>query len=510
MRSAADPHTPVIVGAGQVVQRDLSAPGKLASPQALAALAVRRALDDTGAGGDLAASVDTLFAVRTFPDSSPAWPQPFGATDNFPRSVATRVGAHPAAAVYTAAGGDVPQATVARAAGLLADGDAGCVVICGAEALASVAAAVRAGVAPDWSESPGGTLTDEGSGLHEFLDAEALRHGLASAPGLYALFDNARRRARRQTAADYLREMAALFSPLSEIAARNPYAMFPTAVSAAETATPAGRNGFVAWPYTRALCARDKVNQAAALVMTTAGRLAEFGIDPARAVFPHGSAMAQEAPLSMRERLDKSLSITACYRAILELAEEVDCPLGHLDLYSCFPIAVFLAQEALGAARPVAVPLSVTGGLPYFGGPGNSYSLHAIAETVVRLRGGADVLAVVGANGGVLSKQAVGLYGRRPLYRAGNLAGDPSPQGSAVPLVRDANGAARLETWTVLHERGAPVHAVAVGRLAAGGGRCFAASREPAVLARLTDPVPEPEGIYVRATPAGNIFELTD
>ena len=29
---------------------------------------------------------------------------------------------------------------------------------------------------------------------------------------------------------------------------------------------------------------------------------------------------------------------------------------------------------------------TLTGGLPYFGGPGNSYSLHGIAETVAAMR----------------------------------------------------------------------------------------------------------------------------
>ena len=52
------------------------------------------------------------------------------------------------------------------------------------------------------------------------------------------------------------------------------------------------------------------------------------------------------------------------------------------DLYSCFPFPVFVICEALGLAADDPRGLTLTGGLPYFGGPGNSYSLHGIAETV--------------------------------------------------------------------------------------------------------------------------------
>ena len=54
--------------------------------------------------------------------------------------------------------------------------------------------------------------------------------------------------------------------------------------------------------------------------------------------------------------------------------------------------------------------LTLTGGLPYFGGPGNSYSLHGIAETVAAMRDKPGAFGLVGANGGVMSKYSVGVY----------------------------------------------------------------------------------------------------
>ena len=58
--------------------------------------------------------------------------------------------------------------------------------------------------------------------------------------------------------------------------------------------------------------------------------------------------------------------------------------------------------------------LTLTGGLPYFGGPGNSYSLHGIAETVTQMRDKPGRFGFVGANGGIMSKYSVGIYSTEP------------------------------------------------------------------------------------------------
>ena len=101
-----DPRTPVIVGVGQASER-LGEPGyRRRSPVDLAADAAREALADaggtTGAGGGgerLAAAIDTVAGIRQFENSVPGARAPLGRSDNYPRSVAGRVGANPARAV---------------------------------------------------------------------------------------------------------------------------------------------------------------------------------------------------------------------------------------------------------------------------------------------------------------------------------------------------------------------------------------------------------------------------
>ena len=80
------------------------------------------------------------------------------------------------------------------------------------------------------------------------------------------------------------------------------------------------------------------------------------------------------------------------------------------DLYSCFPCAVEVACDAIGLASDDARGVTVTGGLPFFGGPGNNYSLHAIAEMVSRLRNGGGKHGLVTANGYYLTKHSMGIY----------------------------------------------------------------------------------------------------
>src|SRR6202012_252795 len=70
--------------------------------------------------------------------------------------------------------------------------------------------------------------------------------------------------------------------------------------------------------------------------------------------------------------------------------------------------------DGLGLSPEDPRGLTVTGGLPYFGGPGNSYSMHALATMVEKLRSNPGTYGFIGANGGQLSKYAAGVYSTRP------------------------------------------------------------------------------------------------
>src|SRR5262252_6184826 len=276
-----DPRTPVLAGVGQASER-LGQPGyRRRSPVDLAADAARAALADTGADPALvAAAIGAVAGVRQFEISSPVARAPLGCSDNYPRSVATRIGATPARAVLEVVGGQAPQHLVNEFAAEIAAGRGDVVLIVGSEAISTTDFYAGAKDRPDFTEHAGGGLEDRGHGLRGLVSAHLATHGLAGMPSQYALAENARRARVRQTRADYAAAMGALFAPFTRVAAANPHAAAPTVRTAAELITPTEANRLIADPYTRYLVAREKVNQGAAVLLMSVAAADRLGVPP--------------------------------------------------------------------------------------------------------------------------------------------------------------------------------------------------------------------------------------
>ena len=87
---------------------------------------------------------------------------------------------------------------------------------------------------------------------------------------------------------------------------------------------------------------------------------------------------------------------------------------AHFDLYSCFGSSLNFARDALGLALDDERPLTVTGGLPYHGGPASNYMGHSIATMVDTLRGDAGAYGVVSGVGMSMTKHVYGVYSTTP------------------------------------------------------------------------------------------------
>ena len=512
--SSLDPRTPVVVGVGQESER-LTDPGYAQrSPVQLAAAAALGALRDTGADASaVAAAVQVLAATRQFENSSPGAIAPFGSSDNVPRSIARLVGCDPARAVLEVSGGQSPQHLVNELAAEIAAGTAEVVLVAGAEAISTVRALSDRDSAPDWSEEVGGQLEDRGFGLEGLVSNYQSAHGLARAPSQYALFETARRARLGLSRRDYVRSMAELFAPFTEVAAANPHAAAPAVLTVDELATPTERNRPVADPYTRLFVARDQVNQAAAVLLMSVAAAQQLGIASDRWVFLHGHADLRERDLLDRADLSCSPASVMAVEHALDVARIGVDELSALDLYSCFPIAVSNICDGLGLSATDPRGLTVTGGLPFFGGAGNNYSMHAIAEVVQRARTAPGSFGLVGANGGALSKYSVGVYSATPTaWRP-----DRSPELQAEiaawqvpPQSQVADGWATIESCTVKHSRDHRT-GIVVGRLEGDGGRFLAKSLpdDDALLDLLLSEEPVGARVLVRATDAGNRVTTT-
>ena len=305
-----DPRTPVIVGVGQASER-LDDPGyRRRSPVDLAADAARAALADAaGDGRDtaaLASAIDTVAGVRQFEDSTPGARAPLGRSDNYPRSVAGRIGASPARAVLEVTGGQAPQHLVNEFAGVIAAGRAEVVLLFGSEAISTIehlAKAEKGTDRPDFTEHADGSLEDRGYGLRGIWSRHTAAHGLVGGPAQYAVIDNARRARLKQSRDEYAAAMGALFEPFTRVAAANPHASAPVERSAAELVTPTAQNRPIADPYTRFIVAREKVNQGAAVLLMSVAAARDLGVPEDRWVFLHGHADLRERPLMERADL---------------------------------------------------------------------------------------------------------------------------------------------------------------------------------------------------------------
>jgi len=505
--------TPVLVGVGQAAERFGETGYRRRSAVDLAGDAARAALADTGADpAALAAAIDTVAGVRQFEISLPGVVAPLGRSDNFPRSVAGRIGAAPRRAVLEVTGGQAPQRLVNEFAATIAAGGAEVVLLAGGEAISTVERYAGAADRPDFTEHAGGDLEDRGYGMAGILTAHQAAHGMADPVTQYALFENARRARLKLTRAEYAAEMGRLFAPFTRVAAGNPYAAAPIERTAAELVTPTATNRPIADPYTRYLVSRDKVNQGAAVLLTSVAAARRLGVPADRWVFLHGHADLRERVLLERADYGTSPAAVLAARHALELAGIGAADLAAIDLYSCFPVPVFTVAEALGLAADDPRGLTVTGGLPFFGGAGNNYSMHAIAEIAGRVRRSPGSYGFVGANGGVMSKYSAGVYSTAPRPwepdRSGalqaELDGRPAPAEAEA-----ADGPATIETYTVKHGRDGERTGLVLGRLV--DGRRFVARAErgdTALLDLLSTGEPVGEPVHVRATPRGNRVRL--
>src|SRR3954452_10587593 len=202
-----DPRTPVIVGVGQAAER-IDDPGYRAmSPVELAAAAAQAALDDCGVAA-VAAEVDTIAALRQFEISGPTAVAPLGRSNNYPRSVAKRIGAEPHRAILEIVGGQSPQHLINELAGDIASHRSEVTLIFGSDATSTLRHFAAAETKPDFSETVQGDLEDRGSGIEKLISRYTVIHGLVDAPTQYALMENARRATTGLGPAEYLRRMA--------------------------------------------------------------------------------------------------------------------------------------------------------------------------------------------------------------------------------------------------------------------------------------------------------------
>lgn len=472
-----DPNTPVLVGAGQVVQRE---PGER-DPVALSVAALRSAAEDSGAGEELVRRADAVYAV-----ASASWSyRDQGAL------VAEALGARPRRTVQTSKfGGDGAQLSVNEAAQSIVDGDAEVVLLTGAEAGASLAAAQRAGRKLDWPIQDASVAPTEVLGVDRTANNEAeTAVGLGAPIFVYSLIESALRGETGRDPKEHQQAIGELWSRFSRVASDNPHAWQPEFRTAEEIATPSADNRMVSAPYPKLLCANLQVDMASGLILCSAAAAEEAGVPQEKWVFLHAGASGHdEWFVSERASLAASPAIRALGQAALRHAGLSIEDITHVDLYACFPSAVQIGARELGL--PVddpARPLTVTGGLTFGGGPGNNYGSHAVATLVSRLRADPTAYGLSTSLGWYVTKHALGIYSATPPLRAYTHLRPVIEHPPSRPVRSGYTGPAVVEAYTVPYGRDGEPEAGVLSLITPRGHRTLVRTTAPEVLAVLTE-----------------------
>jgi acetyl-CoA C-acetyltransferase len=495
-------NTPIIVGAAQHTERvaeDAQPP--FSSPVQLASMATLAALNDAGIG-TAATEIDTIAVIRNFSDSPGAWRCPFGTSNNPPESIAQRIGASPTHRIHSSAGGNQPQLLLAEIFSAIGRGEKQMAVLAGAEAIANQRYAERNGLEDNWEETFELPLDDRVD-RYRFATPEEMRSGMSVPIHYYALIENLQAHQLVHDPQQHRLYMARLMAPFSEVAVNNPYSQSPRAYSAEELAETGPGNFLISLPYSKLLVAQDAVNQSAALVVTSVGKARQLGIDPGQWIFVQGYAEGSDLCVINRENPARSAVMEKVLCAALQQAGASAADMDLVDIYSCFPCAVDAACRALDLPTDGSGELTLTGGLPFFGGPGNNYTTHALVEAAIRLRKGCS-RGLVTANGGILSKHAAMVMSNQPPgpdaaplnWGESEISPMNADEASAV-AVADTPQQGSILTYTVMKARKGLDTAVVMAETA-NGERFMAHSQDPEITGPMSDT--HPMGRHIKLT----------
>lgn len=455
-----------VIGAAQQTVRDAEAPEPLVSW-------AQRAREAAAVAGspDILADIESLQVVYC-----QSWPY-----DDPVGRLASSIGADPGHRVYSGIGGTTPQVLVNRTAEAMMRGELDLALVCSAEALATVRQAKRQGERLPWryrqsTPFPWGPP-----------HASEANHSVFQAWETFPLWDTARRARRGASLSDDAAEAAAVMAAMTRVAAVNPHAWRPDTLSAAAIGTVTDANRYVGWPYTKREVAVMDVDMSAALLLATRAKADSLGVPEDRRLYLSGWAYAEDpATVAERDDLSKSVAMAVTGRHALASAGLTLSDITAFDLYSCFPSSVRLGCDALGVALDDERGTTITGGLPYAGGPASGYVTHAIASAYDQFAA-QDGHALITGVGMHLAKHVAAVWSSVPLGEP-EIA-DPAALQATVEadqarhrVLADWSGAATVLAYTVAHGRdGSAEQGLVV--LDTPDGRALARVKDPELLA---------------------------
>jgi len=324
-------------------------------------------------------------------------------------------------------------------------------LILGGESRAKMIAALKEGV--EYKEMELSTNPDQYVKAKDDLYGEGEAEALGlMAVGYYAVMESAMRKSKSLTLKEHEDYLGSMYAEFSEIASKNQYAASDKSISKDQIMLANNDNKPMAYPYNKYHCTSWNVSQASAILICEEELADQLNISKQKRIYPMASSETNHMiALIQRPSLISSAGLKLASEKINEVVDENSINLDFIDLYSCFPVAVQQFENVLNLNTKISK--TITGAMPFAGGPLNNYMLHATVQALLKLRNQSGNSLITGVSG-MMTKQSFCLWSSEyqiPFYHV-DVTKKAQQLDKPIPISKAKHGNGIVIGYTVLYE----------------------------------------------------------
>ena len=324
-------------------------------------------------------------------------------------------------------------------------------LILGGESRAKMIAALKEGI--EYKEMELSTNPDKYVKAKDDLYGEGEAEALGlMAVGYYAVMESAMRKSKSLNLKEHEDYLGSMYADFSEIASKNQYAASDKSISKDQIMLANSDNKPMAYPYNKYHCTSWNVSQASAILICEEGLADQLNISKQKRIYPMASSETNHMiALIQRPSLISSAGLKLASEKINEVVDKHSINLNLIDLYSCFPVAVQQFENVLNLNTKTS--RTITGAMPFAGGPLNNYMLHATVQALLKLRSQSGHSLITGVSG-MMTKQSFCLWSseyQMPFYHA-DVTKKAQQLDKPIPISNAKHGIGIVIGYTVLYE----------------------------------------------------------
>ena len=324
-------------------------------------------------------------------------------------------------------------------------------LILGGESRAKMIAALKEGI--EYKEMELSTNPDQYVKAKDDLYGEGEAEALGlMAVGYYAVMESAMRKSKNLNLKEHEDYLGSMYADFSEIASKNQYAASDKSISKDQIMLANSDNKPMAYPYNKYHCTSWNVSQASAILICEEGLADQLNISKQKRIYPMASSETNHMiALIQRPSLISSAGLKLASEKINEVVDKHSINLNLIDLYSCFPVAVQQFENVLNLNTKTS--RTITGAMPFAGGPLNNYMLHATVQALLKLRTESGHSLITGVSG-MMTKQSFCLWSseyQMPFYHA-DVTKKAQQLDKPIPISNAKHGNGIVIGYTVLYE----------------------------------------------------------